>query len=294
MSIENPAKEAPTRRAALDWRSLTQSPEFVPVVAVVAAFLFAFWPFVAKVWGLWFAEDSYYAHGAIVPLCSLFLIYDRWENLRRITVRGFWPAIVLLLPSLYLGYVAQRTVIQTVSSFAFVASLISAVLFLAGWRWLWALAGPILYLVFALPVWQAVIDRMTVPLQDWSSTLSYYLLKLGGMEPFRAGTNTIVLPNFTLEVAVACSGLKLALAVVAISVFFVMAARLRWWANALLLASSLPLAVVINGIRVALIGVVGNQYGGEAGIRFHDTSGYIALVLCFAILYKFTKALGWK
>ncbi len=55
-----------------------------------------------------------------------------------------------------------------------------------------------------------------------------------------------------------------------------------------------PLALLINGLRIALIGVVGNQWGPEAGHKFHDYSGYITLVLCFFVLFKIARGLGWK
>lgn len=290
--LTQPTPEA--RKGGLDWATLRQNPDFWTVVALIGALFFAFWPFLASLPKEWFAEDTYYAHGAIVPLCALFIVYDRWDRIKGVPVKGFWPALVLLLPVLYLAFIAQRTIMGTVLSMAFMAAVLLTVLFVAGWRWLWALAPATLYLVFGLPVWQSFIDRMTIPLQGTSSTMAYGLLKLAGMDPYRPETNLIILPNFTLEVAVACSGLKLALAVIAISVFFVLVARLRWWGNLILIGGALPLSVVINGIRVGLIGIVGNEYGAQAGIKFHDTSGYIALVLCFIVLYKVTKWLGWK
>ena len=56
----------------------------------------------------------------------------------------------------------------------------------------------------------------------------------------------------------------------------------------------LPLTVFVNGFRIALIGVVGNAYGSQAGHDFHDYSGYITLLVCFFLLFKFARLLGWK
>ena len=83
-------------------------------------------------------------------------------------------------------------------------------------------------------------------------------------------------------------------AVVAITVFFMLIAHLRWWANLTLAVLAVPISIAVNGLRVAMIGMVGNTWGQDAGQRFHDTSGYIGLVICFAILYGLTKKLGWK
>jgi exosortase/archaeosortase family protein len=97
-----------------------------------------------------------------------------------------------------------------------------------------------------------------------------------------------------LDVGVPCSGLKLLLALSAFSVFFVLIANLKWWANAFMLAFVLPLALFINGLRIALIGVVGDTMGSDAGHQFHDYSGYITLLLCFVIVFKLARILGWK
>jgi hypothetical protein len=43
-----------------------------------------------------------------------------------------------------------------------------------------------------------------------------------------------------------------------------------------------------------MIGMVGNEYGEKAGHDFHDYSGYIALALCFYLLYLITKGLEFK
>lgn len=159
---------------------------------------------------------------------------------------------------------------------------------------MFALAAPVLYLSFALPVWSTFINTYTNPLQQISTQVSYQLLKLFGLTPWQGDSTTILLDNFTLDVGVPCSGLKLVLALSAFAVFFMLIAKLRLWANIAFAAFVLPLTLFINGLRIALIGVVGNAYGAEAGNQFHDYSGYITLVLCFFILFKVARLLGWK
>lgn len=71
-----------------------------------AGFLFAFWPLVASLGESWFGKDTYYAHGAIVPLCSAFMIYDRMETLRKIPRSSFWLALAPFALFLYAAYVS--------------------------------------------------------------------------------------------------------------------------------------------------------------------------------------------
>jgi exosortase/archaeosortase family protein len=77
-------------------------------------------------------------------------------------------------------------------------------------------------------------------------------------------------------------------------VFFMLIARLQWWGNLVMVLMVVPLSLVINGLRIALIGIVGELYGDQAGRDFHDYSGYITLIICFIIVFKIARILGWK
>jgi exosortase len=164
----------------------------------------------------------------------------------------------------------------------------------AGIRWMLALSPSILYLLFALPIWTGFIDNYTNKLQVVSTKVASIILSGVGYQVYQAQPTELMLDNFELNVAVPCSGLKLLVAVTAFTVFFMLIARLRWWANAIMLASVLPLCLFINGLRIGLIGIVGEESGRAAGLAFHDYSGYITLLVCFFILFKFARVLGWK
>ena len=54
--------------------------------------------------------------------------------------------------------------------------------------------------------------------------------------------------------------------------------------NVLMAMLVVPLCLLMNGLRIALIGMVGEWNGREAAVQFHDYSGMIMLVLCFFVL----------
>ncbi|MCC7435613.1 MAG: exosortase/archaeosortase family protein [Methanoregulaceae archaeon] len=271
-----------------DWRSMA------PVIAVVAGLIAAFWPLMRRLPEMWFGDETYYAHGVAVPLCAALIVWDRWDKLRAEAKPGPWWAILPLLGCCWVTWVAAGNSTRILLSLLLIATCLSASLFILGWGGLKRLAAPSFYLLFALPLWDNVIDKYTAPLQKISAIGAYQFFDMLGMNPFRQDLTLIYLNNFTVDVGVACSGLRLVLAVAAIVTFFVLVAHLEWWKNLLLFAISLPLCVLINTLRITLIGIVGNQYGSEAGHAFHDYSGYISLVVSFLILMKVTKILGWK
>lgn len=277
-----------------DWQAVVSSPAFVPGVIVLLGTVALFWQMVSFLPDLWNSEDGYYSHGWLVPFISGFIIFKSWPKIHERQVKPFWPAAIPLGVCLYVALVAARTDIDVVSSATLVATLLSSIWMLAGTRWLTALALPTLYLLFALPIWTMAIEIYTNPLQLASTQVAYQMLRVGGFEPYMPDPSTIHLSQFTLNVAVPCSGLKLLLALSAFTAFFMMIANLKVWGNIIMVAMIIPLALFINGLRIALIGVVGNIYGHDAGMQFHDYSGYITLVVCFIILFRIARGLGWK
>lgn len=261
---------------------------------VAAGIGLLFWHLFLRLPDLWFAADTYYAHGVIIPFCSAVIIYDRWDKIKQLKVKPVYLAVVPVLFCTYVMWVGTGNSTRMLMSIAFIATMMFGTLMVFGWAIMRQVWPAIMFLAFALPMWDAFIDRHTQTLQRMSTDMSYVLLQSIGQSPFRSDPTLIMLDNFTLNVGAPCSGLKLMLAVASIVVFFVLIGKLRWWGNLILLASAVPLTLAINGIRITMIGVVGNMYGSEAGMQFHDYSGYISLVIAFVVLMKLAKALGWK
>lgn len=279
---------------AFDFDAIRRSPAFIPILVGIATVILTFWDLVNKLPDMWFAGDGYYSHGALVPFISGYVVYRWWPKLKDIPVKPFYPAIIPLVLTGWLLFAGVRIEQIQILSISLVMMLIWSIWFVAGGRWMWSLLGPSAYLLFGLPIWSHVIDTYTNPLQQISTNISYGMLKLSGFDPYKQDNTTIHLPNFTLDVGVPCSGLKLVIAVSAFTVFFMMIGRLKWWGNLMMTAAVLPLCLFINGLRITLIGVVGNMYGEEAGHQFHDYSGYITLLVCFFLLFKLARLLGWE
>ncbi len=276
-------------------KTIVSSKAFWPGLIAALGVTALFWTLFRNLLDLWDSEDGYFSHGFLVPIISIFIIYRWWPRLKTIPVKPGWVALIPLAGLLVLTRAAFAADILLILSICLMMVILATIWLVAGWRWMVALSLPVLYLGFALPLWTFAIDVYTNPLQILSTKASFQMLQLSGFQPFMdTGTTTIYLNNFVLDVGVPCSGLKLIVAVTAFTVFFVLIGGLRWWANLVMFAVILPLCIFINGLRIALIGLVGENYGHDAGMAFHDYSGYITLVICFFILFKIARGLGWK
>jgi len=293
-SIAAEAVAPPAARAKFDISAITRSPAFIPGLLVTLGITLLFWPLWSRLYGLWNGEDGYYSHGYIVPFMSAYIVYRWWPRIKDIPVNPGYVAIPLLLGVMYAMYPANYSVIEGLLSVGLLAALMLSAWVIAGFRWMLVLTAPILYLGFALPLWTAVINNTTNPLQIISTKVAYYLLKMMGFYVYQADPTVVYMNSFQLNVDVPCSGLKLLLALTAFTVFFVLIARLKLAANLFMLAMIPVLAILINGLRIALIGVVGETQGRDAGLAFHDYSGYLTLIICFVVLFKIARILGWK
>lgn len=298
MSVTDPALasgegsvETGQAKPGFDWRAMVASPVFRTTLLVLAALCFAFWPLMVQLSKVWMDMDSYYAHGMLVPLCSAYLLWDRWEKIKNTPVKPFVWAVVPLLGVLYVGHYAALSWMFLLLSLLFVAAISLSVLFVAGWGWFKATLPATGFLMLGLPVFDRLIDSSTMPLQIRSTGIAYRLLQLIGYDPIRTQPTVLYVDSYALQVAAACSGLKTTIAITAAVVFFMLISRLRWWANLILAVIAIPLSVAVNGIRIAMIGIVGAEQGMEAASKFHDYSGYIALAFCFVVLGLFTKRL---
>lgn len=282
-----------------DWRTEAKEVLSIPIVRwsliVVLCSVLCFFPLFQYVEFIWLEEkDSYYSHGPLIPIIAGYLLYSERARLARIPRESNKLGLVFLVAMVYVVWVASRTTQWAPLSVLFVLCMLSSVLFIGGWKWVKATAAPILFLLFGLPMWQTIIDKYTNPLQQISTKVAFKILTSMPLDAIKLDETSIMVRGFQLDVGVPCSGLRLILAVASFMVFFILIAKLPWWKNAILAASVLPLCVALNGLRIAMIGLVGGQFGEAAGHQFHDWSGYISLVLCFFALNWMTKAMGWK
>lgn len=278
------------------WEPIVKSPVFVPAMVVAGALMFLFWHLISRLPKLWMGDDGYYSHGFLVPVIAGYVVYKRWDFIKDRPVKPGWAALPVFGFLAYLAYVTTHTNVSAILALTFLLATLAGIWFVAGWRWMTALALPVLYLGFALPLWTGAIEFYTNPAQLWSTTVAYQLLKAFGFGPMRFDSEptSIYLSHFNLDIAVPCSGLKLLLAVSAFTAFFMMISQLGFWKNVLMGIIVLPLCVFVNGLRIAMIGMVGDTWGAAAGHQFHDWSGYLMLLICFFLLFKFARGLGWK
>lgn len=256
--------------------------------------LAALWPVLVNWYGAWNDKEGYYSHGFLVPPIAAFMLWTIRGKLTRTELRPSWVGLVLLIVSLPVYAVGLMMGLGAIYFLAFFLFVFGAMLALFGKQFTKTAAMPIIFLVTMIPLAAPVVDKLTFPAQLVSTTVATKLLQLvfWGTDVSQQGNQIVSsgIPGGVLVIATPCSGLRLLISLITFTWFFVYVLRTAAWKKAVLLISSLPLAVFINSLRIAMIGCVGYwTESSDAMHKFHDYSGYIGLVVCFVILFGIAK-----
>ena len=166
-------------------------------------------------------------------------------------------------------------------SFVLLAS--GALWSLVGGRAMRIMAAPLAFLLIAIPLPTLVVNEITLPLQLAASQVAETTLAMASVPVFRDG-NLLVLPSATLQVAEACSGLRSAVSLGAVGALLAWATEPTAVRRVLLVAATLPIAVVTNGLRVAATGAFTETVGTPPGSELHGFMGWVTFLISIAVL----------
>ena len=238
----------------------------------------------------WSTDDDM-GHGFFVPLVAGYLVWQRRELLRSIQPSPSWWGMALVLLGAAQSYISRMGAELFLSRTAFLVSLAGAILFLGGWAYLRALAFPLFVLAFMVPIPAIIYGKITFPLQLLASQLSHQALLLMGIPVLREG-NVLVLPEQTLSVVEACSGIRSLLSLTFLALVYGYMFETRRWMRVVLFAATIPIAIIANAGRVTLTGVLAEYRPELAEGFFHAASGWVIFMIALAILLAFHKALA--
>ena len=142
-----------------------------------------------------------------------------------------------------------------------------------------------LHLVFMLPLPQFLYWKINTALQFLSSEIGVAFVRVMDVPVFLDG-NVIDLGVYKLMVAEACSGLRYLFPIMSFSYVFAVLYTGARWHKIVLLLSAVPIAVLMNALRIGVIGVLVDRYGiGQAEGFLHFFEGWIIFLSCIAILF---------
>jgi len=234
--------------------------------------------------GLQWKNQADYSHGFLIAPLALYFAWERRPQLKKAPVDPTWWGLVPLLfgsLSLMVGRLGVELMSMRV---AFLLTLIGILLLTLGRSMSRILAFPLLFLFLMVPLPQSLVNVIAFPLQLIAADFAVDALHWLGIPALREG-NIIHLADTQLFVAEACSGLRSLMALGTLGVVFAYFFRKNPVERAVLIASTIPIAILVNSFRVALTGYLTHHYGMAAAEgAIHQLEGFFTFGLAFALL----------
>ena len=242
--------------------------------------------------GLHWYQVEDYSHGFLIAPLALYFGWERLPQLKRVRIEPSWWGILPLglgSVTLAIGRLGVELMNMRVS---FVLTLMGLVLLLFGRRIFRILLFPLGFLFLMVPLPQSLVNVVAFPLQlvaaDWAVDLLYRL----HIPALREG-NIIHLPNTTLFVAEACSGLRSLMALLTLGVVFAYFFRKSWGERVIIVLSAIPIAILVNALRVALTGILTYRFGEKAAEGLvHEFQGLTTFGAAFLLLLAEARLLA--
>jgi exosortase len=235
-------------------------------------------------------NDPDMSHGFFVPLVAGFIVWQRREELLAIKARPNWWGLAVVAYGAFQLWIGTLAVELFLTRTAFVITLIGAVWLLGGTRILRKLAFPLFLCFFMVPIPAVIYNSITFPLQILASRLAEQALDFLAVPVLREG-NVLVLPNQELSVVEACSGIRSLLSLTFLSLVYGYFFETKAWIRVTLFLSTVPIAIVANGSRVTLAGIMTQVKPELAEGVFHTASGWVIFMVALVILMLFHQAI---
>lgn len=258
-------------------------------VLLTAAFagLFFRWFRTQGLWSIRYPED--WAHAFFVPLISGYMILQRREELARLRPSTFWPGMIPLLLGImcYFFFSVGAAGNHMFQGFSLIMAVFGTTTLLLGPAFVRPLFLPIAFLAFGVTISERIMIQLTFPLQLMASYGAWVLLNgvgaLGGFMAERAGnTLQIFLDNGTalppLDVAEACSGMRMVVAFFALGATVAILGTRHWWQRVALMLLVAPVAIAINIARVTVLGLLNLYDPNMVTGQFHTLVGTLLLL----------------
>ena len=242
---------------------------------------------------IWATDEQ--GHGPIILAVSIWLLYVKRHDLAASPVRPLpllgWPLLVFALLLYALGR-SQDIIMFEISSQIFL--LIAFLLIFKGANSLKLAWFPLFFMIFMVPLPEALVALITAPLKSAVSAVASNLLYQAGYPVGRSGVVMTVGP-YQLLVADACAGLNSMFTLEALGMLYMNLMRYTNPTRNIMLALLLvPTAFVANIVRVMILVLVTYHFGDAAGQGFvHSFAGMVLFMVALGLMLVLDKVLGF-
>ena len=235
-----------------------------PWRAALPALLFAllwllvcYWGTVASMMSIW-ARSETFAHGFVVPLITVWLIWRKRAQLASLTPRPAWWALLPMAVSGLAWLLGGLASVNSLVQFALVAMLVLAVPIVLGTQVTRVIAFPLCFLFFAVPIGEFMLPQ----LMAWTADFTVFALRLTGIPVYREGQNFSI-PSGNWSVVEACSGIRYLIASLVIGSLYAYLNYQSLLRRLIFIGFAFLVPIFANWVRAYLIVMIGDLSGNR-------------------------------
>jgi len=252
--------------------------------AALVLMIWAYYDGLANLVHRWEVEEEY-NHGYFLPVVSLVFLWQLAPVFEKKQFEPTWSALIVAGVALLLFIIAELSAIYLLIHYSFILVLFALSLAVVGWAGTKLTFVPIALLVFAVPIPYFLEAAITGKMQLISSQLGVEIIRFCKIPVFREG-NLIDLGVYKLEVVEACSGLTYLYPLLGFGAICAYLYHTTAWKRAFIIASTIPIAILLNSFRIGMIGFLVKYFGSEQAEGFlHDFEGFAVFMACVGILF---------
>lgn len=275
------AGEQPPATAASPGRRVTllTAPVVASLCAAIAIAL-VYRETAESIVAIWIRSETF-AHGfLVVPLC-LWLVWRNRDVLAALPARPWWPGLALVLLAGGVWFVMATADVLGLAQFGLAFMIQASVITIVGLRVSRALAFPLAFLWFAVPVGEIFVPTLI----DWTADFTIAALRLTGIPVYREG-NHFVIPTGMWSIVEACSGIRYIIASVMVGVIYAAVAYRSARRRALFIAASIAVPILANWLRAYLIVLVGHLSHNQIAVGVdHIIYGWVFFGVVMLLLF---------
>lgn len=266
---------------------------FLGLSLILSLIAIMYFPTLIWLFERYIAVDSYYSHGFIIPIVSIFLIWlkrkDYLQNLKK--EFSCW-GLILIVFALLTNLISVWAEFFFVSGLSIIALFFGICLFLYGKKITKKLVFPIFFLIFMIPLPLVIINSISFPMKMLVTNSAVFILKTIFNIPVSNEGFQIFFPKSTLIVENPCSGLRSLISMLALGSIFAFLLKAHITKRIGLFLSSIPIALLTNLFRIIILSLAVFIYGNDMTSGFfHDFTGYLTFGIAFLVLHLLWRKL---
>lgn len=250
------------------------------LVLLLAVILVTYWHTAWSMAMIWARSDTY-AHGFVVPIISLWLVWRQRAVLAPMVPRPGRLAWLLMAGATALWLAGDLVAVNAATQLALITLIVLSVPAVLGWRVAKALAFPLAFLFFAVPIGDFLLPR----LMEWTADFTVMALRASGIPVYREGLQFII-PSGTWSVVEACSGIRYLIASVTVGCLFAYLSYQSTRKRMVFIGVAILVPLVANWMRAYMIVMLGHYSGNTIATGVdHLVYGWLFFGIVIGVMF---------